>query len=280
MKTMSVIGRFVRMKNIVVFVLPSIASAYLAGNFIASIPHIILFSFIVAFGLALNNIFDAKFDPKIFPDNPLSQNEISRTHAVSMTVVLLFLSVLSILYVSKNIVMLTIFLVSLAIFIFYSCPPFRLKERAPFDMILHSAAGPISLSVGWLPVKPMDATLLGLCTISVIPGFVGEIEQEIRDHYVDLSNKFKTSVYFLGTDRSYKTTVLAEVAGMLLSAYFIYSGVFPIYLAGLPLAFIYGILLRSVNRTQKYIESFMTRAVYIKSLIIIGTYIWLANASL
>lgn len=234
----------------------TLASAHLAGNVFASLYVALSSGLAISFGFVINNLFDAKYDSK-FSGNPIARKEISYKSAVLATSVLLIVFLLS-LFMISNVKMVALLLTSIVLFAAYSAPPFRFKEKGPWDVLTHALVTASPVAIGWLSVRALNQEAIGLVALAAVLGCGVSIDQEIRDFKSDKLNGFRTTVVLTGPKSAYALSAVFTFLSFIISAYFIYSGVFPASLIGLTAAFFYGLAMR-LSHNYKNVELFMYR---------------------
>lgn len=181
------------------------------------LPAIILvFFFVESFGFAINEYFDAPFD-KIKPatKNVISKCLLSKSNAAIFCTFLFFVGLINaflLLPVQSFIPIVLLYIV----FLVYSSPPFRFKEKALVGIITHGIFVPLLLLASYLSVSPINASIIlfSICTflLSILVG----ITQEIRDMDVDRKSGFKPTAIMLGYKNSLNLIRLIFLSAIIL----------------------------------------------------------------
>lgn len=250
------LDRLMGLRQSAFFFALTLASAHLAGNVFASLYAALSTGLAISFGFVINNLFDAKYDSKL-SNNPIARKEISYKSAVLVASVLLVLFLLPLLLIDDGKVR-TLLLASIILFAAYSAPPFRFKEKGPWDVLTHALVTASPVAVGWLSVRALNQEAIGLVVLAAMLGYGVSIDQEIRDFKSDKLNGFRTTVVLTGPKSAYALSAVFTFLSFIISAYFIYSGIFPASLTGLAVAFLYGIVMR-LSHNYKNAELFMHR---------------------
>jgi len=178
-------------------------------------------------------VFSLKKRKEFFHKNMIINGKIHRSEALTLTLILAFLSLLlSIkLSLSNFLIIASILLLGVS----YSERNFRLKSKPPFDVLAHGLIGPLmSLSV----LINIGINILSLLALSSF--FLGSIVPEILnqryDYFLDKKNKVKTTVQLLGRAFSLKLIIAMSFAIIVIN-----SIIFLLY-GGLNLLILYSVL--------------------------------------
>ena len=181
----------------------------ISQGFLFPLKDIILFFVIVflllAFGFSINVCFDLKEDKYLKElANPIVNKEIKFKNSLILSISLGILAlVLSMIFGIK------IFLFCLAgilIGFFYSAPPLRFKSRFLLDLISHGLFAGALLFIAPLLIFQQELTLFYfLIAFSIFYlSIIAELRYHIEDYKADKMAGLKTTVCFLGPERSQK----------------------------------------------------------------------------
>lgn len=206
--------------NVVIATLASVFSGN--TNVYLFLLIILSTSCIWAFGFAVNDVFDAEFDKKKDNTrNPISRGHIKKSDAFKVSIALAVVGIFSSFLLSFMSAF--FFMLLFALFFLYSAEPFRLKEKYPFDIVFHSLFMLITFLAGYAAFRGIDTFSLLVSSLNLIPGAIGEILQEIRDHNADKLSGFSTSVMRIGVSKSIEAIKFLFVLEMFFSVYVAYA---------------------------------------------------------
>src|SRR3989338_2131454 len=208
------------------------------GNLILFIIAFFLFE---SFGFAINDYFDAKSDSK----NPKTKNLIAmglikKSHAM-------------------------------IVFVLYSCPPFRFKEKFILDISVHGIFMSVLFAGAYIIGKPDNMNLILLAIPAFFISSIVCTTQEMRDIKSDKKSMFKTTAIKLGYQGSL-TLVRAEFIMALLSFIYVVLFYMPHYMLLFLLAFTFyaKVLFSDIKQDEFFQKSIQSCNRSIVALVLIG----------
>ncbi len=191
------------------YVLLALFGFFLAKGFLFPPKDIVVFWAIIlsllGFGFSINDCFDQKEDKfDKTKKNPLVAKEISFKMALTFSFVwVCFGLFFSALY---GLEVFLICLTGVILTFFYSCPPFRLKSRPPFDLVSHGFFAGVFILL--LPLLFFKTSLSQFYYLIIFSAFyfsvVLELRNEYEDYEIDKTAGLKTAAHILGYQTSEK----------------------------------------------------------------------------
>lgn len=156
---------------------------------------------------SLNNYFDVETDrknPRRKNINALASNKISSATGVFLNVILILVPLLVSFFYQFEVFLFCAYLLFLGWI--YSAPPFRLKGRPVFDVLLHFVG--FSSYIIWGSLISGSIGLLSwLVALSIgVWSSVGQVNNHINDYVYDKESGTKTFAVWIGIDKA-KTTI-------------------------------------------------------------------------
>ncbi len=176
----------------------------------------IVFFLLSLFGFGINNVFDAEVDKlakksNIYSDGKISQKKGFWIHILIGVVAFL----LSILWLDFSSTLMVVFW--LLLFYIYSAPPIRLKQRAPFDLIINSVWLPFVFIFSFTLSESLSLVPLSLFISIFLYSCLCNISTLTRDFKADKSKKINSFAVWFGIK---KTKILRTlVITALISSY-------------------------------------------------------------
>lgn len=235
-------------------------------------------------GFALNDYFDAPFDAQdeqkgrrnFFVVSPVSRP----VAAVGLALVVLALLAVFARYGERSIIVMVTGCLAMWL---YSAPPFRLKSRPVFDLLMHVffvQTFPYSVSVYLLGLS-WSGVDMALFSVFALASFSAQLEQQVRDYEVDARTEQNfTTVYGLQT-----SSRLLKAASALLFINFagqVLLGVIPSYLVPFGLAFLPVLLHRfwrgaDAPRSETLVRVSLVLALAYAGFVLVGGYAYLMD---
>ena len=238
------------------------------GNLILFIIAFFLFE---SFGFAINDYFDAKSDSK----NPKTKNLIAmglikKSHAMIFCILLslaIFALCAILLPLEVSYVVLAIYIV----FVLYSCPPFRFKEKFILDISVHGIFMSFLFAGAYIIGKPDNMNLILLAIPAFFISSIVCTTHEMRDIKSDKKSMFKTTAIKLGYQGSLKL-VRAEFIMALLSFIYVVLFYMPHYMLLFLLAFTFyaKVLFSDIKQDEFFQKSIQSCNRSIVALVLIG----------
>lgn len=168
----------------------------------AMLALIAVFFCVQSFGFAFNDYCDEAFD-RLKPKtrNVISRGLLSKGEAALFCACLLALG-LVLAFLFLPITSLVFVALLYGVYIFYSAPHIRLKERAGWGVCAHGFSIPLLFLSAVSVSAPLATPVILFGSMTFFLSLLIDLTQEIRDMHVDKKSGFRTTALILGYHRS------------------------------------------------------------------------------